>query len=436
MSTRIGSLAGLVAAALTAGAIAATPAAAAWSQPFNLSKDGQNASQPRVATDDNGAVFAWVRPVSGHLLVQARMRPFNAGSLTPIQDISPAGEDAFNPEVAIDTDGDAVITWASSDGTMQARRRAADGTLSEVQDLSGPGASLPQVGMAQEGGAVITWQRPLGEDTRIQARARAEDGTLGPVQNLSASGSDASDPEVGVDGSSDAVFVWRRQLATATRVQARARSAVDGSLTGVQTLSGENGNAFEPEVAVDDTGDAVFSWRRTDGTVQRVETRVRAFLTEALTQVQKLSPAGVAGQDAFQPQVAVDADGDAVFTWRRFDGTDSRIQTRARTLLSGALSAVQDLSGSGEDAFEPQVAVSRVDADPDAVFTWRRFDGTNQRIQARTRSAAGVLGAVRDVSAAGENGFDPRVGVDQDGVAYATWHRDITVDRVAGAKGP
>ena len=41
MSPRIGSLAGLVAAALTAGAIAATPAAAAWSQPFNLSKDGQ-----------------------------------------------------------------------------------------------------------------------------------------------------------------------------------------------------------------------------------------------------------------------------------------------------------------------------------------------------------------------------------------------------------
>jgi hypothetical protein len=418
------------------GAIAATPAAATWGRPFNLSKEGQNASQPRIATDDHGTVFVWVRPVSGHLLVQARFRNTPTGALSSVKDISPAAEDAFNPEVAIDSEGDAVITWARSDGTIQARRRAADGTLSEVQDLSGPGASLPQVGIAAEGDAVITWQRPIGEDTRIQARARAEDGTLGPVQNISAGGSDASDPEVGVDGSGDAVFVWRRQLATATRVQTRARSAVDGSLTGVQNVSGENGSAFEPEVAVDNTGNAVFTWRRSDGTVQRIETRARAFLTGAQTQVQKLSPAGVAGQDAVQPQVAVDVDGDAVFTWRRLDGADSRIQARARTFSSGALSAVQDLSDPGEDAVNPEVAVSRVDADPDAVFTWQRSDGTNLRIQARTRSAAGVLGAVQDVSAAGENGVEPRVGVDQDGKAFVTWQRDIAVDRVAGSKGP
>ena len=38
-----------------------------------------------------------------------------------------------------------------------------------------------------------------------------------------------------------------------------------------------------------------------------------------------------AGQTAFDPQVAVDADGDAVFTWARYDGTESRVQARARS---------------------------------------------------------------------------------------------------------
>ena len=436
MSTRIGRFSGLLATALAAGAIAASPASATWGKPINLSKDGQNADQARVATDDNGAVFVWRRPVSGHLIVQAKFRNTLTGALSSVKDISAPGEDAFNPEVAIDTDGDAVITWAGADGTIHVRERAADGTLSSIQDLSGTGASIPQVDVSQEGDAVITWERPIGADTRIQARARAADGTLSAVQTLSASGSDASSPEVGVDGDGDAVFVWRRQLSTATRVQARARSALDGSLTGVKTLSGENGSASEPEVAVDNDGDAVFAWRRSDGTVQRVETVARTFSTGALTQVQKLSPAGVAGQDAFQPQVEVDVDGDAVFTWRRFDGADSRIQARARTFSTRALSAVQDLSDAGEDALNPEVAVSRVDADPDAVFTWQRFDGTNTRVQARARSAAGVLGAVQNVSPAGENGFEPRIGVDQDGVAFATWIRDLAIDRAAAAKGP
>jgi hypothetical protein len=39
---------------------------------------------------------------------------------------------------------------------------------------------------------------------------------------------------------------------------------------------------------------------------------------------------------------------------------------------------VQTLSSSGRDAFDPHVAV---DATGDAVATWRRFDGTHTRVQ-------------------------------------------------------
>ena len=79
------------------------------------------------------------------------------------------------------------------------------------------------------------------------------------------------------------------------------------------------------------------------------------------------------GQNASSPQVAVDTDGDAVFTWLRSDGANQRVQARARS-AAGVLSAVQTLSGPGQNALGPQVAV---DADGDAVFTWRRSDGAN-----------------------------------------------------------
>ena len=133
---------------------------------------------------------------------------------------------------------------------------------------------------------------------------------------------------------------------------------------------------------------------------------VVGLLVPALAEAAWTTPVDLsaAGQDA-APQVAVDADGDAVFTWLRSDGTDYRIQARARS-AAGTLSAVQTLSAAGQDASSPQVAV---DADGDAVFTWLRFDGTNDRIQARARSAAGTLSAVQTLSAGrAERGPAPR----------------------------
>jgi hypothetical protein len=122
-----------------------------------------------------------------------------------------------------------------------------------------------------------------------------------------------------------------------------------------------------------------------------------------------------------------------VFTWQRSDGTNTRIQSRARAFSTGTLSAVQDLSEAGQNADSPQVAV---DIFGNAVFVWRRFDGTTSVVQARTRTSAGALGVVDDVSVAGENTADPQVGVDQDFNATAAWMRDILIDRIAGAVGP
>ena len=181
------------------------------------------------------------------------------------------------------------------------------------------------------------------------------------------------------------------------------------------TLSGAGQSVTDPQVAVDADGDAIFSWARSDGTNQRIQARARSA-AGALGAVETVSGAG---QDASSPRVAIDDDGDAVFVWARSDGTNQRIQARART-AGGVLGPVQALSAAGRNAFQPEVAI---DADGDAVFTWRLFDGTDQVIQARARSAVGVLGAVQTLSAAGQDAFSPQVAIDADGDAVFTWER-------------
>jgi hypothetical protein len=114
-------------------------------------------------------------------------------------------------------------------------------------------------------------------------------------------------------------------------------------------------------------------------------------------------------------RVAIDADGDATFVWARTTALGSRIQTRTRT-ASGDLGAIQTLSGPS--ASQPQVAVT---PDGDAVFAWVGWNGTQLRVKTRTRSATGQLGAVQSVSRPDGGPEAPRVAVDADGNAAFAW---------------
>jgi tripartite motif-containing protein 71 len=402
-------------AVLAACLVAPAIAAAAWGPPIDLSVDGQDATSdgttPQVAVDPDGdAVFAWTHPDDWRIKTRARSAE---GALSGAQAISAAGQIATEPQVAVDADGNAVFAWTRADGAnsrIYARARTAAGTLSAVQTLSAAGQDAfdPQVAVDADGDAVFAWVRSDGANRRIQARARSADGALSGVQTVSAAGQDAFEPEVAVTPDGDAVFSWERSDGSNWRIQTRGRTAA-GALSGVQTLSAAGLHGSDGHVAVDADGNAVFAWERSD----RLQTRARSATGE-LSAVQNIS---AAGQGAEEPEVDVDADGNAVFAWVR--GDDRRVQTRARS-SEGTLSGIQTISAAGEGtwATEPQVAV---DADGDAVLAWQRFDGTNSRIQARARSAEGILSSIRTISPAGRSARQPQIALDADSDAVATW---------------
>ena len=298
------------------------------------------AFQPEVAVDADGdAVFTWTSFDGANFRVQARARSA-AGALSPLRTLSGAGQSAFGltgPQVAVDTNGDAVFTWERSDGTngrVQARARSAAGDLSPVQNLSPAGeeGSSPQVAVDADGDAVFTWVRGQGgpgahrgEDPTfpIRTRARTAAGALSAVQNLTLPGQNGSRPDVAVDADGDAVFTWVQFGGQSDgALLARARSAA-GGLSAQQTLSASGNLSAVPQVAVDANGDAVFAWERKDGSlISRAQARARSA-AGTLSPVQTLS---TGGQNALGAQVAVDATGDATVTWQRSDGTRQRVQ--------------------------------------------------------------------------------------------------------------
>jgi hypothetical protein len=422
---------------LLLGLIFAAAALAVWTAPVNLSPSGADAAEADVAVDEDGdVVFAWERSDGTNIRIQARARSA-AGVLSPVQTLSQAGRDATEPDVAIDDDGDAVIAWERSDGTnmrVQAIARSAAGGLSPVQTLSSPGqfATRARAVMAPDGDAIFAWQASVGGGEVVQTRARSAAGVLSPVQDLTATANFSFSPDVAIEDDGDAVFTWTRFsfAVSAEQIQTRARSAA-GALSAIQTLSAPGQPAGRPHVDVDsDTGDSVFIWQRSDGTHQRVQTRARTA-AGALSAIQTLS---ASGQDAIAPEVGVDDGGNAVFAWERSDGTNLRIESRART-AAGALSPPQVLSQAGRDATDVELAIDR--ATGDTVFVWQRSDGTNTRVQARVRDAAGVLDPATTLSAIGANGDEPRVDVNDSGAAVSAWQRPVgAVERIQATVGP
>jgi len=409
--------------------LAPATAEAVFKAPVYLSEPYQNAEEPQVAIDNNGNGLAvWERFDGANFRIQARTRSAS-GVLGSVQDLSAAGQSAFSPQVAVNGNGNALVVWTRFNGLcqcdkIQARTLSSAGVLGAVQDLSagGQNAEVPQVGIDANGNALAVWQRFDGTNDRVQARTRSSAGVLGAVQTLSDAGRNAFSPQVAVNAAGAGLVDWTRFDGLNDRIQARTLSA-SGVLGSVQDLSAALQDAEEPQVAIDAGGNALAVWERFDGA---------NFLIEART----LSAAGVlgsvltlsaAGQPAFSPQVAVNGNGNGLVDWTRFNGLCACDKTQARPVSSaGVLGSVQDLSAGGQNAEQPQVGI---DANGKGVAVW-----ATDKIQARTRSASGVLGKVQTLSASGA--FSPQVAVNGAGAALVDWTRSGFVDRTQAAAGP
>ena len=125
------------------------------------------------------------------------------------------------------------------------------------------------------------------------------------------------------------------------------------------------------------------------------------------------------GQEALLPQLAIDPQGNALAIWERSDGTNARIEAAFRP-AGGAFGAPQLLSAAGQSANEPQVAI---DAQGNALAIWERSDGAKFRIEAAARPAGGTFGSPELLSAPGQSASHSQLATDPQGNALAVWER-------------
>jgi hypothetical protein len=419
----------MVAAAVWAAAPAeATPT---WLPTATLSLAGADAQYPHVAVDGHGNTVAVWRWYDGsNQVIQAAHRPAGGSWGLPLT-LSDAGQDAGQPQVAVNERGDAVAVWWRSDGNntrVQAARRPAGGSWGTPVTLSAEikDAFEPQVALDRLGNAVVVWTRYSETNDRVQVSRQPAHGSWSAPINLSAAGQNAGAPQVAANGQGTAVAVWSRFDGSHGRVQA-ARRPAGGSWGTRFTLSAAGQDAGNHQIAIDEQGNAVAVWFRGDSSNNRVQTARQVPGGTWTSPVNLSAPGG----NANEPQIEFDGQGNSVAVWTAIDGTTRRVQT-ARRIVGGPWGSPLNLSATGRDAYSPQLAVN---AHGSTVAVWERSDGVNDRVQVARRPVGDSWGAPRLLSAAGQNGHSSRVAIDTQGNAVAVWSRSDGTNTRAQARG-
>jgi hypothetical protein len=148
------------------------------------------------------------------------------------------------------------------------RRISAKGRLGPVKDVSDPQEQAPSARIASDarGGSVVAWSgAPDGGEYRAEARRISASGHFGPIQTLASFGDNKS-PQVAIDGSGNATAVWEETNPTTQQSYLQTRQIqATGSLGSTQTLAAAQ-PLGQPQIAVNAEGNAFAAWSQFDGT--------------------------------------------------------------------------------------------------------------------------------------------------------------------------
>jgi hypothetical protein len=276
----------------------------------------------------------------------------------------------------------------------------------------------PQIGVDTDGNAVAIWRQFDGGFTNIQTAYRLKnDSWSSPVTIATVTGNHTnSKPQIAVNASGYAVAVWANYLFGFTTIEGATLPSIGATWSPTSTLSNPIGSEADmvPHLAVNDSGYAVAIWQSPDGGVKPIQAATLGYGSSFWSSPVSISTATI--NDG--PQIAVDSTGNAVAVWRNVDITSIQAATLP---FGGAWSSPTTLSGAASST--PQVAMN---ASGYIVTTWQTVISGTLSIQSATRQFAGSWTAAVTLSS-GSSANQSAVDVDPAGNAIATWSQSSAI---------
>lgn len=363
------------------------PAGGGWGGPVVLSEEDEgdgglgasNGSSPQIAVDADGDVHVvWERYAgTNKLLIQATTRPAGGTWQDPVDIGEVKTMAAPEPWIAVDAAGDATAVWKNQQ-VIESAYRPAGGSWQAPAPISATESFTPEAAVNAEGDATAVWMHFDGSDYVVQSAYRPAGGSWGAPALVSAPGEEGGNPHIALDGSGNAMVVWRGEGEGGEAVRAAYKAAGGGWQDPVDvSIPGEE--AQFPHVALDADGDALVLWGGSTGelgahAIVQAAYRPAGGSWEAPTEISE------DGGNAYPSDVAFDADGNAAVVWTRSDVAHSSVQAAYKP-AGESWGAPTDLSEAGKDAMDAVVVLGApgISSAAKGVATalWTRVEGAS-----------------------------------------------------------
>jgi hypothetical protein len=311
-----------------------------------------------------------------------------------------------------------TITFATGEGQWK--------TPAPIETSDEP-AIKPIVSFDASGHALAVWQQTQGQFFSIWSNRYTAGSGWGAAELIEAHDGDAADPKIAVNGSGHAIAVWHQTAGTGTRASIRANHYMPGSGWGTAVLIelDDVGDAVAPQVAIDPNGNAVVVWYQFDGV------RFNAWYNRYTSGVgwHEAELLELDSGHASSPRVAIDASGNALAVWQQFNGTHIDIQA-SRYVSGTGWGTPEILESQTGDAFDPRIAMN---ADGRALAVWVQSENELKAWSNRYTPGTG-WGAAERIGPEGMSAQEAlQVAIDARGNGIAVWQQVSGTNRQIGA---
>jgi hypothetical protein len=250
---------------------------------------------------------------------------------------------------------------------------------------------------------------------------RPPGGSFGPAQNLPTGERFA---DVAINATGTALAVWKSFVMGGNDVVVASRRAPGGVFEPPVPLSAPvDDNFIQPQVAVNAPGEAVVAWERATGAnTSTVEARVGSVAAPAFGPVQPLASESAADVSLSAPVVAIRPNGEALAVWTRNTGGSSALEYAVRAPGAATFAPATTLA--------PGASGAQVGYGPsgEAIVAFVKGSAADRVPSAIVRPSGGPAGPVIPLGPAGGDTGIASVTFDSAGAALVAWSRSIDAD--------
>lgn len=402
------------------------PDSGSWGAEQAVESQGNDALQPKVAIDANGnAIAVWKQSSGGRYDLWANRYEAGTGWGTPqlLENLDFGNVD--QPDIAFDANGNALVAWwelgaANKANIMAAYYTAGVGwgaaTLLEYDDRGD--ATTPKVAFDGEGNALVVWFQYDGSRYYVWSnRYTPSVGWAGAdilQSNLAQSG---YYPELAMTADGDAVAFWQQldNSLTGTMWSNRYTAGVGWGVA--EQVWNPPGDAYSHDVATDAAGNAIAVWGVRENALYSLwysrYDTVAGWSTPALLESQN-------NANVYYPRLVMDDAGNAMVVWIQGSGNLHSLWARHYAVGSGWGAAQLIEADDTGGVSPPQLAM---DASGNVLVVWQQYNGSVYNIWSNRYRAGIGWGTAQMLDTAAGTATYPHVAMNASGVGVAVWQQ-------------